>query len=77
KGAFGHMLGAGPVADLLMALRALSEKKVPPSPGAGPGAALSFPEAPEGLKGSPAALILSQGMAGECSALVVRAASAA
>lgn len=69
KGAFGHLLGASPIVDILMALRALSEGAVPPSPGAGEMAqdVLEFPGATVAAEMN-AAIVLSRGFEGTCAA---------
>lgn len=75
KGALGHLLGGSPVADLLIALRCLAEKAVPPSPrrGDGAGEALRFPSEPERAEGLRRALVLSCGLDGVCGALLAAA----
>ena len=75
KGALGHLLGGAPVTDLLLALRCLAEKTVPPSPrrGNGAGEALRFPSRPERAEGLRRALVLSCGLDGVCGALLAAA----
>ncbi|MFP6868649.1 MAG: beta-ketoacyl synthase N-terminal-like domain-containing protein [Nitrospinota bacterium] len=74
KGAFGHLLGASPIVDLLLALRALAEGEVPPSPGAGSAAreVMDFSQGPVAA-GTGAALVLSQGFGGACAAFAAEA----
>ena len=69
KAAFGHLLGASPIVDLLLALRALAEEEVPPSPGAvGPACDLmDFFQGPMSAE-TGSALVLSQGFGGVCAA---------
>ena len=61
--------------DLLLALRCLAEKTVPPSPrrGNGAGEALRFPSRPERAEGLRRALVLSCGLDGVCGALLAAA----
>ncbi len=73
KGAFGHLLGAAPVLDLLLALRALGWGILPPSPGAAEVDFLRFVSKPEELRAPGAALVLAQGFDGVCGALVAEA----
>lgn len=75
KGAFGHLLGASPIVDLLLALRALGEGVVPPSPGMGDMArdALEFSDVPVAAE-MKTALVLSRGFEGSCAAFCVSAA---
>ena len=63
KGAFGHLLGGSPLVDLLLALRALREDTVPPSPGVGERArdVLDFPDASVQVRNMKHALVLSRG----------------
>lgn len=77
KGAFGHLLGGGPVVDLLIALRAMAEGIVPPSPGVEtPGAKnpgrdfLEFPDSPRAAR-LESVLVLVQGFDGACAAFAV------
>ncbi len=76
KGAFGHLLGGSPLVDLVLALRALKEETVPPSPGVGDRArdAFEFPDAPVRAEKMKHALILSRGFDGACMAFAVEAA---
>jgi 3-oxoacyl-(acyl-carrier-protein) synthase len=76
KGAFGHLLGGSPLVDLLLALRALREETVPPSPGVGERArdVLDFPDAPVRSRNMKHALVLSRGFEGACMAFAVEAA---
>jgi 3-oxoacyl-(acyl-carrier-protein) synthase len=76
KGAFGHLLGGSPLVDLLLALRALREETVPPSPGVGERArdVLDFPDAPVRARNMKHALVLSRGFEGACMAFAVEAA---
>jgi len=76
KGAFGHLLGGAPAVDLALALRALEEGVVPPSPGAGRGAegVLRFPARPERAGGLRFALVLCRGFGGTCSAFLAESA---
>ena len=75
KGALGHLLGGAPATDLLLALRCLAERTVPPSPrrGEGADAALRFPPKPERAEGLRRALVLSCGLDGVCGALLAAA----
>ena len=75
KGAFGHLLGASPMVDLLLALRALDEGVVPPSPGVGDMArdALEFSDVPVAAE-IKTALVLSRGFEGNCAAFCASAA---
>jgi 3-oxoacyl-[acyl-carrier-protein] synthase II len=73
KGAFGHLLGAAPVLDLLLALRALGRGILPPSPGAAEGDFLRFASKPEEMPAPGAALVLAQGFDGVCGAFVAEA----
>ncbi|MEE9255817.1 MAG: hypothetical protein V3V56_01460, partial [bacterium] len=75
KGAFGHLLGGSPVVDILLALRALAEGAVPPSPGAGEAArdVLAFPGRTESAE-LKTALVLCRGFVGECAAFALGAA---
>lgn len=73
KGAFGHLLGAAPVLDLLLALRALGRGILPPSPGAAAGDFLRFASKPEEMRPPGAGLVLAQGFDGVCGALVAEA----
>ncbi|MDP7369136.1 MAG: beta-ketoacyl synthase N-terminal-like domain-containing protein [Nitrospinota bacterium] len=72
KGAFGHLLGGGPAVDLLIALRAMAEGAVPPSPGVGNlgGDVLEFPDRPKAAR-LEAGLVLVQGFDGACAAFAV------
>ena len=74
KGAFGHLLGASPIVDLLLALRALGEGAVPPSPGADDMAreALEFSDAPVAAE-MKTALVLSRGFEGAFAAFCASA----
>ncbi len=74
KGALGHLLGASPIVDLLLALRALGEGVVLPSPGAGDMArdALEFSDVPM-VAEMKTALVLSRGFEGTCAAFCASA----
>jgi 3-oxoacyl-(acyl-carrier-protein) synthase len=69
KGAFGHLLGGGPAVDLLIALRAMAEGAVPPSPGAKNlgGDVLEFPDRTKAAR-LEAGLVLVRGFDGACAA---------